>query len=121
MRRPFAGPHPPGGQVSPRSSTWVQQSLRPDDVWQFGRLAERRQERPDPQPRPTFDPESTHDFGKDIIPHAVGNGCAAAHPFALSSVGSKHGKAPHWRDGGTIDSYLDANIDLTATDPLLNL
>jgi len=71
--------------------------------------------------RDMADPESTHDFGKDIIPRAVRNGCAAAHPFALSSVGSKHGKAPYWRDGGTIDSYWDANIDLTATDPLLNL
>jgi hypothetical protein len=39
---------PPGGQVSPRSSTCVQPSLRADYVWQFGRLAERRQERPDP-------------------------------------------------------------------------
>ena len=28
---------------------------------------------------------------------------------------------PYWRDVGTIDAYWDANIDLTATDPLLNL
>ena len=71
--------------------------------------------------RDMADPDSTHDFGKDIIPRAVRNGQAAAHPFALSCVGSKPGEEPYWRDVGTIDSYWDANIDLTATDPLLNL
>ena len=67
------------------------------------------------------DPQSNHDFGKDIIPHAVRNGDAAAHPFALSAVGTRPGEEPYWRDVGTIDAYWDANIDLTATDPLLNL
>ncbi len=67
------------------------------------------------------DPNSTHDFGKDIIPHAVRNGCAAAHPFELSCVSSQADQAPYWRDVGTIDAYWDANIDLTATVPLLDL
>jgi glucose-1-phosphate adenylyltransferase len=67
------------------------------------------------------DPQSSHDFGKDIIPRAVRNHCAAAHPFALSCVTSREGETPYWRDVGTIDSYWDANIDLTATEPLLNL
>ena len=67
------------------------------------------------------DPDSKHDFGKDIIPHAVRNGNAAAHPFALSAVGTRVNEEPYWRDVGTIDAYWDANIDLTATDPLLNL
>jgi glucose-1-phosphate adenylyltransferase len=71
--------------------------------------------------RDMADPESTHDFGKDIIPRAVRNGCAMAHPFAMSCVTSVPDEAPYWRDVGTIDSYWDANIDLTATDPLLNL
>ncbi len=71
--------------------------------------------------RDMADPNSTHDFGKDIIPRAVRNGHAAAHPFSLSCVGSKPGEEPYWRDVGTIDSYWDANIDLTATEPLLNL
>jgi glucose-1-phosphate adenylyltransferase len=31
------------------------------------------------------------------------------------------GLEPYWRDVGTVDAYWDANIDLTATDPLLNL
>jgi glucose-1-phosphate adenylyltransferase len=72
--------------------------------------------------RDIADPNSSHDFGKDIIPHAVRNGDVAAHPFALSCVPSvKDGVEPYWRDVGTIDAYWDANIDLTATDPLLNL
>ena len=67
------------------------------------------------------DPDSSHDFGKDIIPRVVRNGNAAAHPFALSAVGTRVNEEPYWRDVGTIDAYWDANIDLTATDPLLNL
>ncbi|MDE2564818.1 MAG: glucose-1-phosphate adenylyltransferase [Burkholderiales bacterium] len=71
--------------------------------------------------RDMADPESSHDFGKDIIPKMVRQGVAVAHPFELSCVGGKPGHAPYWRDVGTIDAYWDANIDLTATDPLLNL
>ncbi len=71
--------------------------------------------------RDLADPTSSHDFGKDIIPRAVSLGQAAAHPFELSCVGNRDGAQPYWRDVGTIDAYWDANIDLTATDPLLNL
>ena len=71
--------------------------------------------------RDIADPSSSHDFGKDIIPAAVRNGKAVAHPFELSCVGTKPGLQPYWRDVGTIDAYWDANIDLTATDPELNL
>ncbi len=67
------------------------------------------------------DPNSSHDFGKDIIPHAVRHGCAAAHPFALSCVPNAASGEAYWRDVGTVDAYWDANIDLTATDPKLNL
>lgn len=71
--------------------------------------------------RDISDPNSSHDFGKDIIPRAVRNAQAAAHPFELSAVGTRHNEEPYWRDVGTIDAYWDANIDLTATDPKLNL
>ena len=71
--------------------------------------------------RDMADPNSSHDFGKDIIPHLVKEGVAVAHPFELSCVGGKPGHPPYWRDVGTIDAYWDANIDLTATDPMLNL
>jgi glucose-1-phosphate adenylyltransferase len=71
--------------------------------------------------RDMADPASSHDFGKDIIPHLVKAGVAVAHPFELSCVGGTPGQAPYWRDVGTIDAYWDANMDLTATEPLLNL
>ncbi len=71
--------------------------------------------------RDMADPESSHDFGKDIIPNLVRNGVAVAHPFEMSCVGGRPGLPPYWRDVGTIDAYWDANMDLTATEPLLNL
>ncbi len=72
--------------------------------------------------RDMADPDSSHDFGKDIIPRAVRNGDVVAHPFSLSCVPAvSEGRDPYWRDVGTIDAYWDANIDLTATDPQLNL
>ena len=71
--------------------------------------------------RDMADPNSSHDFGRDIIPQAVRTGCATAHPFALSCVSSQPEQEPYWRDVGTIDAYWDANIDLTATVPLLDL
>ena len=71
--------------------------------------------------RDMADPDSQHDFGKDIIPRAVRNGQAAAHPYELSCVNMRLGEEAYWRDVGTIDAYWDANIDLTATDPQLNL
>jgi glucose-1-phosphate adenylyltransferase len=66
-------------------------------------------------------PLSAHDFGNDIIPNAVRQGIAAAHPFEMSCVYTRENEMPYWRDVGTIDSYWDANMDLCAIDPLLNL
>jgi len=71
--------------------------------------------------RDMADPASSHDFGKDIIPKMVKEGVAVAHPFEYSCVGGRPGLPAYWRDVGTIDAYWDANIDLTATEPLLNL
>jgi glucose-1-phosphate adenylyltransferase len=67
------------------------------------------------------DPNSSHDFGKDIIPAAVKNGKAAAHSFSRSCVPTNGSDETYWRDVGTIDAYWDANIDLTATVPHLDL
>jgi len=67
------------------------------------------------------DAKSAHDFGKNIIPDAVRNGVAWAQPFGDSCVKSEDDEEPYWRDVGTIDAYWEANIDLTATKPLLNL
>jgi glucose-1-phosphate adenylyltransferase len=71
--------------------------------------------------RDLADPASSHDFGKDIIPRAVRDGVAAAHPFGNSCVRKDLQSAPYWRDVGTIDAYWEANIDLTAVEPTLDL
>jgi glucose-1-phosphate adenylyltransferase len=72
--------------------------------------------------RDAADPESSHDFGKDIIPHLVREGLArvCAHRFADSCVNMVGGE-PYWRDVGTLDAYWEANIDLTQVVPELNL
>lgn len=67
------------------------------------------------------DPNSSHDFGKDLIPYLVKNGKAVAHPFSRSCVLSGNETKPYWRDVGTIDAYWQANIDLTDFSPDLDL
>ena len=71
--------------------------------------------------RDLADTTSSHDFGKDIIPRAVKDGVAAAHPFGDSCVTTDPQSPPYWRDVGTIDAYWEANIDLTAVQPTLDL
>ncbi len=67
------------------------------------------------------DPNSSRDFGKDIIPKLVKRGRAYAHQFCRSALLS-HGEAPsYWRDVGTLDAYFQANIDLTSIVPDLDL
>ena len=67
------------------------------------------------------DLNSSHDFGKDIIPRLVAQGKAVAHPFERSYVRSTAEARPYWRDVGTLDSYFAANIDLTDIVPDLDL
>lgn len=67
------------------------------------------------------DPESSHDFGKDVIPRVVTEGQAFAHPFSLSAVTSDESSAPYWRDVGTIDAFWEANLDLASVTPDLDI
>ncbi len=71
--------------------------------------------------RDAADPDSTHDFGNDIIPRIVRQGKAIAHHFSRSCVRSSHETKAYWRDIGTIDAYWAANIDLTDVEPGLDL
>lgn len=71
--------------------------------------------------RDAADPASVHDFGRDVIPHLVRTGRAAAHRFERSCVRSSAEAAPYWRDVGTVDAYWEANIDLTDIVPELDL
>lgn len=71
--------------------------------------------------RDSEDPNSSHDFGNDIIPQIVKNGKAMAHRFAESCVTSGLEDEPYWRDVGTIDAFWQANIDLTDFVPKLDI
>ena len=67
------------------------------------------------------DENSSHDFGKDIIPKITKAGMAYAHPFPLSCVQSDPNAEPYWRDVGTIKQFYDAHMDLIAYVPEFNL
>jgi len=71
--------------------------------------------------RDAEDAHSSHDFGKDLIPHIVRHGRAFAHKFEDSCVRSGAEAEPYWRDVGTVDAYWQANIDLTDIVPDLDL
>lgn len=60
---------------------------------------------------------SSHDFGKDIIPKLLHQSQISAYPFTDENTGN----TAYWRDVGTVDSYFDANMDLLAVTPQLNL
>ena len=71
--------------------------------------------------RDADDPRSSHDFGKDVIPHCVSRYRVFAQPFSESSVGTAANDEPYWRDVGTIDAFWGANMELTKVTPELNL
>jgi glucose-1-phosphate adenylyltransferase len=60
---------------------------------------------------------SSHDFGKDIIPSLIEKAVVYAYPF--EDENKKESK--YWRDVGTIDSYWEANMDLAQVEPQFNL
>jgi glucose-1-phosphate adenylyltransferase len=66
-------------------------------------------------------PRSSHDFGKDLIPVMVAKGDVAAHQFGNSCVKTTLDSPNYWRDVGTVDSFWESNLDLTACTPALDL
>ncbi|MCK5682434.1 glucose-1-phosphate adenylyltransferase [bacterium] len=64
------------------------------------------------------DPESSHDFGNDIIPALYPKERVFAYPFGADS---NKRDAAYWRDVGTIDAFWDANIHLAGVNPDFNL
>jgi glucose-1-phosphate adenylyltransferase len=62
-------------------------------------------------------PESSRDFGKNIIPAIINTHKVQAFPFE----DPKTGNAIYWRDVGTLEAYYEANMDLIATTPALDL
>ena len=62
--------------------------------------------------------DSSHDFGRDIIPRMLQDNLrVSAFPFLDENRKSQ----AYWRDVGALDAYYEANMDLVAVDPLLNL
>jgi glucose-1-phosphate adenylyltransferase len=59
---------------------------------------------------------SERDFGKDIIPAIIDNHDVYAFEFSKSSKNDTY-----WRDVGTLDSYWEANMELVAPVPALNI
>ena len=63
------------------------------------------------------DPESVHDFGKNIIPDCIRDCQVFAYPFHDVKTRAQS----YWRDVGTIDAYYRANLELIYVHPELNL
>lgn len=66
--------------------------------------------------------DTSHDFGKTIIPSLLHSGALIyAYDFTTSCVPGSEDLQPYWRDVGTVDSYWAASMDLISVSPPLNL
>ena len=61
--------------------------------------------------------QTTHDFGKDIIPALISQDPVYAYSFYDENKKS----SKYWRDIGTLDAYFEANMDLCQVNPEFNL
>ncbi len=62
-------------------------------------------------------PDSTHDFGKNVIPSIIDKYQVYAFPFRDPDTL----RQPYWRDVGTLDAFWDANMELIGINPALDL
>lgn len=68
------------------------------------------------------DENSSHDFGRDILPSLIGKVDMFAYDFNTNRIpGDPPNVEAYWRDVGTIEAYYEANMDLRAVAPALNL
>ena len=65
------------------------------------------------------DPNSSHDFGKDILPKLIHTHEVYGYEFS-EGAGRVRGQA-YWRDVGTIDSFFEAHRDMLKPNPPLDL
>jgi glucose-1-phosphate adenylyltransferase len=63
------------------------------------------------------DANSSHDFGKDILPRILDQYKVYSYNF----IDENNKEALYWRDVGTIEAYYEANMDLVAVSPVFNL
>ncbi|MGH8579133.1 MAG: sugar phosphate nucleotidyltransferase, partial [Gammaproteobacteria bacterium] len=61
--------------------------------------------------------ESSHDFGKDLIPSVIDRYAVYVYPFRHADGETE----AYWRDVGTLEAYYDANMELISVAPKLNL
>jgi len=62
-------------------------------------------------------PNSSHDFGKDILPRII----EKYRVYAYNFRDENKKETPYWRDVGTMDAYHEANLDLVSVSPVFNL
>ncbi len=67
--------------------------------------------------------DSSHDFGKNVIPMLLSEGKNIyVYNFAQNSFpGMTKAEQGYWKDVGSIDAYWQANMDLLSYNPELNL
>ena len=62
-------------------------------------------------------PDSSHDFGRDVIPECIAKARTIAYDFHDINAD----QVLYWRDVGTLDAYYEANMDLVDVTPVFNL
>lgn len=68
------------------------------------------------------DKQSSHDFGKNIIPQLYPRERVFVYDFFQNDVpGMGERERGYWRDVGTIDTYWESNMDLVRVEPVYNL
>ncbi len=63
------------------------------------------------------DDQSSHDFGKDVLPKMVNDYRVYSYDF----VDENKKEAQYWRDVGTLEAYYEANMDIVSVSPVFNL
>lgn len=63
------------------------------------------------------DPNSSHDFGHDVLPRIV----EEYRVYSFNFIDENRTEAQYWRDVGTIEAYYEANLDLVSVSPVFNL
>ncbi|MCK5818768.1 MAG: glucose-1-phosphate adenylyltransferase [Psychromonas sp.] len=64
---------------------------------------------------------SSHDFGKDIIPKLYKQGSVYVYDFSTNVIPGEEDFETYWRDVGTIESYWQGNMELTKAKPPMSL
>ncbi len=68
--------------------------------------------------RDAADKDSSHDFGKNIIPFAISKGDQVeAYQFTNPGWGGQS----YWRDVGTVDAYYQANLEIVSPQPPIDI